>query len=1732
MKAVEASKANDTRTADAPADASTAVGRAGVFSRWWRVLRPADEPRRGVVIILALAVLAIIALAALSYMTVVRSDRVSSVIVSERAAYDRQPAVVIDHIAGLLTADLFGQKIVTPDVPRTVFDGGVEYPNWPRPFEDGNQWDYPHADPWFLTDANEGRELDVTDADPINRIAQPSDAWLASTEPLWDVSGSNLSNLDRTKVWLQITNLRSGYRWDAEEEAWVRGDGKFVDLLQFFANPDPDTNLASARVDLLDDALSVSPRGGSFFQPVGAPTLYALNDPFSNDSRDSVAVFDIPMTEMTRLTGDADTGPGVLDNVDERWWVDTDGDVRPDARWQTLEALGDLGGLRWVVAARIIDASGLLNYNTALEYSYAGGNLAIAQAGTANKVQGTQLDQDPHSSTGTTPADVDLFGVIYEMSGGDAANGPSNIYDTGPGTDPVRMRNDLFTFDGDPNLLGEDGIDAFEDHMYNGLGIRDFLSAADRAGDELLSGANQPAEFNEPTFFNPGGGGFGSADTWRTRAAGIPSINGFPRVPNYTQFAYPQNDQPPLLPDHTLTTGNISDGGLTTDTTDSNTPQLSTLTDSQRRAFYQLGVLPGDASPIRGLRRYPVSDLIDLRSFWGTNAEGLSEIERRIDGPQGAEGFDGGLAYLPDGGIGGDLVYGPLRSREPSLSARLNLPFDDDDLNLVRPNNEQIYYDIRRLLTPHSGAAPFSLVPLLNPAHPAFQSGALSKKPVVGRAITSSQEVTDLFSSFVWALAPQAARLSDEPASDEIVPNNWEGDRPLPYTDIPAAFAADPANPGPYYGGGVQEIDGLGLLPGPATRLAQVGFGPYTPPALGIVPPPVGASYALRTALALTANTISASRLRTTTLTPPPPIVRFYPAGESLPPGQLLPVQSTDPQLPIPTVPVYTVAGRFPFGDLPAQVSNNQLLPPFYLGAEQTGITAVGLQRQPFLVGAYSLAVYQNPVEVTANLDGETIELRVSPGVPEHRVGSILAVELANPWDSDIDLLGYEIQIHAAKFSATLQASAIRLNLDGKSIPAGQSQIFYIVTNRDEPTVADYAALMDAYRSQLNLTAAGALDANDIRIQAPDPAAEPDDGILFNRLSTDEIAEVPVLLVHRAAGLFTDAAGRRVEVLVDRMLPNFGAGGGADPIPFPSAFPTNFGEITFNFVANQAGDYNARFLRESEYRRPPKNAMRNTGNFMGGFPAYVIERPSQNEIELREDQLGIREDPSGLGNSVAQFSRLGIVPDPNLPAQPEVLQPLTTNPALRFAESFELFVPRQGILTKADVLRLTAFAHMYRPRPAGGGVDSDAVSVAEGNAGFSSFLLNGQPQNVNAGVSNSILTTPGEPYWLTVSEQLGLSANLVLTQNNTEVAINPYFHVLNPLRDHRHIATDASTLRVADALTVPPAVRIMDNIEVFESNRGVIPGRININTAPDQVQKAIPLMMPRRDIAAWLQAPFDGQNTVNSHLLSPINGGGPSGERFMEAYTDTRIETLTSYRDRFNRSSSPLPNGINDAQFSQFASVDGAFPFRRPGGQRNRQPRGILSIGEVMNMHRWVPLGTPVPAPDGSSNFYRPRSATQADAQRGFAELASNPAIPNARIPNFGSPFGTELPPAAGINYFGAPTNSTTGLGVARPADDHTERLAIFRAMSNIIETRSDVFLATFVVRGYRPSVIESIRVVDNPSDEEAAAAMNSEQFRPEYETRWLVLFDRSNVRLPTDRPRVLLKAELPPARR
>lgn len=401
-----------------------------------------SKPRRGSVLLLALGVLAVLSISAVAYVTIVRLDRAGAVSITRRTSYQQQIDKVVQELQGVLVADLFGNKVVTPSVPATAGSSGDRV--WPTMFEDGETWDSPTLDTETFTASLNTELRNIPDNDRSKMrpggIARPDDAWLASTEPEWD-----LADLSNTRRFRQITNLRSAYRWyDPEpgtvgEERWVRGDGRFVDLAQWFIQS--VANYADPSINLVDWTTVSS-------------TTDRIGPEQGNALTATPATHEVYNRQMNGLEVSVNTGTqGPIAASDERQWADTDGDLRPDARWQVLDSLGNVGGLNWVVATRIIDASAHININSAIQF-------------------GVYSNTDSLGD-GRTPADVDLVRIIEQSAS-------SNFFNPQPAIDKA-----LF----DPTNP------SFRGHLTEGLGLRDVF-------EELVTNAETSNPYRNRTELN------------------------------------------------------------------------------------------------------------------------------------------------------------------------------------------------------------------------------------------------------------------------------------------------------------------------------------------------------------------------------------------------------------------------------------------------------------------------------------------------------------------------------------------------------------------------------------------------------------------------------------------------------------------------------------------------------------------------------------------------------------------------------------------------------------------------------------------------------------------------------------------------------------------------------------------------------------------------------------------------------------------------------------------------------------------------------------------------------------------------------------------------------------------------------------------------------------------------------------------------------------------------------
>jgi len=721
--------------------------------------------------LLAIASLAILSVVALSYVTITRLDRQASFAYANSVNFDQQVRAVADEIGAIIGADLAGNKIYDRSIPRQIESGPGDIRVEPTMFEDAEFADYPSTaivntagETLFNlkqnpTDSDNlsamltpGQRLQPTaagaDAPPpapvapaLRRFAVPDDAWLSPTEPL------DADNDGVWDTWAQVTNLRSAYRWrsvqglsipETRNRTWVRDDGRFVDLGQWFEQPandraDPGADLADFTEDpdtwLLPSGM-LPPRpfpttgtAASFDEEDNGPWLGLLNAIYSFEMDDLFEIEAIQGAHLAAGGVDVDSDdpalgvdeffPTSIHPSDTRRWIDTDGDTFPDARWQQLDSLGNLFGLRWFVASRIIDASSLVNVNVATD------------AGATN---------DQTAANGLTPADVDLFRLLRESSGVT----PNALY-------------------AHPDLAQDYQLPlanaAFAEHLFGGRRAKDVF-------DQVV------------------------ADI-------VPDASGVPNQTSLVEAAVERGDFFSIADPNNVSTLESQLTILDPVTYGQPTP-TGALSRAQREALWRFAARSPEDPGTPAASFYSGTAEIDLRALHGFNYETLfSSLEQNLDGPDpSVRQTNQTSTYLP--GLGPDYpspeALGPLRSKEDAATARTF-----EDLNVALPGQpmgdqydaakkiDRVRGDLRRQLTTVSGVGDFSPVPVLNYDQEYRLNDRAGDLATHNRKVRfdemarsqnggAPQQIRRAFESFVWALAPLATTpaVADPLRDDDV----------------------------------------------------------------------------------------------------------------------------------------------------------------------------------------------------------------------------------------------------------------------------------------------------------------------------------------------------------------------------------------------------------------------------------------------------------------------------------------------------------------------------------------------------------------------------------------------------------------------------------------------------------------------------------------------------------------------------------------------------------------------------------------------------------------------------------------------------------------------------------------------------------------------------------------------------------------------------------------------------
>ncbi|MEZ6211565.1 MAG: hypothetical protein R3B46_10020 [Phycisphaerales bacterium] len=1068
-----------------------------------------------------------------------------------------------------------------------------------------------------------------------------------------------------------------------------------------------------------------------------------------------------------------------------------------------------------------------------------------------------------------------------------------------------------------------------------------------------------------------------------------------------------------------------------------------TLTADQRANYYRfVGSSPLEPAASKGASHSPRRDLIDLCAFWGTNHRSIySSIEQDID-----------AFFPPIANTGPNAAKGALRANEDPAQFR--------SLALNRPTVQAIKADTRRLLTPYSGAGHFSPVPVINAsiANGFNEYDQLFSILKPNANLVRATDAEDIFASFVWALAPLA---TDEPLM-----------RPFTHAEMVSTdFDLDVY----HYGAGV-----------------AAGFrGPARFITTGDQNAEVGATFAVRTSLALTANMLDCADANDA-----PTVLRFFPrtveterafndiAGtpaielsDRLPQGNIrvstlaYPDPGTSPIVPGDPSVTSAVGNPAAGADYTNILSSPNLADDLH--NLKKGLTVVGLERQPFLREVMTAAFYSD-LNTTVEENGTEDGMIEFDNINE-QIGSMFVAELGNPWDTPIKIKDYIVAIPSSSaelFSTGAGPLPLLFVCPDIEIPAGGVAVLWFHNLPQFTGDAAEAALPGS---------AGQVVVDEFASVQNVPAASMSKIMFLEHSLSAAMGRLPVVLLRQ---IEATTSGPHYGI-VDKMTPSAPSNAadgfpralqsnlyitetaGADYI-FSDATITNDNPLDTRLLGGTAGKISGRIVVTSSFSRPGIQP----GGVSGSFPAYCLElnKGGSNQISasprLTIDgayttsmmaQWGWIVPPMAVGEAALYQNLMQLAAN-----APEALVP----PMWIDVDEFGDQISSIGEPTKiADNAPMNAnLANEIPPFQLycrdGDNAFPTSASVAQ-LCTFAHMCLNHDLNKIN--------------HWKTVSEQL--ADDRTYDSGAPGGVLNPYMGTLDVsrfiLNDTATTMTGAVT-NLPDALAVPLGVRVFDCFDTLITSSGLNQGQINLNTAPVEVLAQLPFMWPRLPIA-------------DANGLT-LNGIG----RFDQANigSSPRLDYLTRYRDANFNVVSPMstdtPAGLTQIPQMRVATGTGV-DYTTPG---------FVSMGEVAVLDQWTP--------------------GQPNAMTGSGLFQS---------------LGTDMQPADG-HPFDITTSATgfmeytpQGAG-SNPQDDIEEKLALFRGMVNCASTRSDVYLAWFVVRGYDPDLIESIEVPGT-----AAEAMNDERFVPTYESRWLCLFDRSNMRRPSDRPRLLMYLELPDAR-
>ena len=343
--------------------------------------RALTSRRRGNFFILVVGTLAMLAVITVIYVSVGRADRRTGAAVQQARISEDVAEQVRDYMLDVMARELF--------LPVLVSDNGTPG----NPNDDiyaREAWDIPTTDPLITSLAPAESDYPGVAFQLFDPAGRGDDPWLASTEPTYLGLFTHTNQAtDYTQRWRDLR--------DWKHISNFAPNGLFVNLANL--RPVPGETEGN-----FDSAPGFGGNAGNGFRMSDRLSVYDANDAsVLADSADPVFPFISPFDSL-RGTDNLDPrfprdftidqrfafrpmedlrDPGDPLHIDNQW-ADADGDGMADSRWfELVDAsspvndglrflLNTRDNLRYFIAARAIDLSGLINVNTAGDFVIAG----------------------------------------------------------------------------------------------------------------------------------------------------------------------------------------------------------------------------------------------------------------------------------------------------------------------------------------------------------------------------------------------------------------------------------------------------------------------------------------------------------------------------------------------------------------------------------------------------------------------------------------------------------------------------------------------------------------------------------------------------------------------------------------------------------------------------------------------------------------------------------------------------------------------------------------------------------------------------------------------------------------------------------------------------------------------------------------------------------------------------------------------------------------------------------------------------------------------------------------------------------------------------------------------------------------------------------------------------------------------------------------------------------------